>query len=207
MGKGFFISVEGTDGSGKSTQLELIREYFKERKIDALFLREPGGTAISEKIRNIILDKENDRMAAETEALLYAASRAQLVKEVISPAIEAGKNVVCDRFLDSSIAYQSYGRGLGFDMVFNINSYGVGGLMPDITLFFDLPPEKGILRKASQQSLDRLELEGDDFRRRVYKGYVELCERFPTRIKRLDASLSIEEVFESVKKELSGFLR
>ena len=107
MGKGFFISVEGTDGSGKSTQLELIREYFKERKIDALFLREPGGTAISEKIRNIILDKENDRMAAETEALLYAASRAQLVKEVISPAIEAGKNVVCDRFPDSSIAYQS----------------------------------------------------------------------------------------------------
>ena len=205
--KGTFISVEGTDGAGKSTQINLIKKYFNDNNIEAVFLREPGGTQIGEKIRSVILDPKNIKMSAKSEALLYAASRAQLAYEVIIPAVKNGKTVVCDRFFDSSIAYQGYGRGLGYDMVFNINKYALDGLEPDITLFFDLPPEKGILRKKEQKSFDRMEMENMDFHNKVYKGYMELCQRFPERIKRIDASLTVEEVFEKVKSLLSEVIK
>jgi len=200
--RGIFISAEGTDGAGKSTQLELIKKYFEEKNVETVFIREPGGKMISEKIREIILDVENHNMCPETEALLYAASRIQLVNEVIIPALNEGKVVVCDRFVDSSIAYQAFARNLGFDKIMDINSFAVEKCMPDMTLFFDLPPEKGILRKTNQQKLDRIEQEGISFHNSVYDGYNYIAEKFPERIKRIDASFSVEEVFEQVRKEL-----
>ncbi len=199
---GIFISAEGTDGAGKSTQLEFIKKYLDERKKESLFLREPGGNAISEKIRDIILDTENSAMAPQTEALLYAASRVQLVNEVIVPALKEGKIVVCDRYVDSSIAYQGYGRNLTAEKIEEINSFAISKCMPDMTLFFDLPPEKGILRKKNQHDLDRMEQESLDFHNRVYDGYVSLAEKYPKRIKRIDASMSIEEVWAEAKKYL-----
>ena len=200
--RGIFISAEGTDGAGKSTQLELIKKYFEERDIETVFIREPGGTKISEKIREIILDVENENMCSETEALLYAASRIQLVKEIIIPALSEGKVVVCDRYIDSSIAYQAFARELGFDKIMDINMFAVEKCMPDMTLFFDLPPAKGILRKTNQQKLDRIEKENISFHNRVYDGYNYIAEKYPERIKRIDASLTVEEVFSQVKKQL-----
>lgn len=199
---GIFISVEGTDGAGKSTQLEFIKKYLEERKKDTVFLREPGGNAISEKIRNIILDTENSAMTPQTEALLYAASRVQLVNEVIMPALEDGKIVVCDRYIDSSIAYQGYGRNLTAEKIEEINGFAISKCMPDMTLFFDLSPEKGILRKKNQHDLDRMEQESLDFHNRVYDGYVSLAQKYPERIKRIDASMSIDEVWAEAKKYL-----
>lgn len=197
---GIFISAEGTDGAGKSTQLEFIKKYLEERKKDAVFLREPGGNAISEKIRNVILDTENIAMTPQTEALLYAASRIQLVNEVIVPALEEGKIVVCDRYIDSSIAYQGYGRKLTAEKIEEINGFAISKCMPDMTLFFDLPPEKGILRKKNQHDLDRMEQESLDFHNRVYEGYISLSEKYPKRIKRIDASMSVEKVWTETKK-------
>ena len=199
---GIFISAEGTDGAGKSTQLEFIKKYLEERKKDALFLREPGGNAISEKIRNIILDTENSAMTPQTEALLYAASRVQLVNEVIVPALKEGKVVVCDRYIDSSIAYQGYGRNLTAEKIEEINSFAISKCMPDMTLFFDLPPEKGILRKKNQHDLDRMEQESLEFHNRVYEGYISLAKKYPERIKRIDASMSIDEVWAETEKYL-----
>lgn len=199
---GIFISAEGIDGAGKSTQLEFIKKYLEERKKDALFLREPGGNAISEKIRNIILDTENSAMTPQTEALLYAASRVQLVNEVIVPALKEGKVVVCDRYIDSSIAYQGYGRNLTAEKIEEINSFAISKCMPDMTLFFDLPPEKGILRKKNQHDLDRMEQESLDFHNRVYEGYISLAKKYPERIKRIDASMSIDEVWAETEKYL-----
>lgn len=197
---GKFITVEGTDGSGKSTQLEKLKIYLSSRNIKTLFLREPGGTQISEKIRDMLLDINNSKMAYETEALLYAASRAQLMKEKILPALESGIFVVCDRFVDSSYVYQGYARGLDIGMVKEINKYATFGVMPDITLFFDLSPEKAIERKKEEKKLDRIEQEKIDFHKRVYNGYVELSKKYPERIKRIDASKDIDETFRQVKK-------
>ena len=139
--KGKFITVEGTDGSGKSTQLKLLMDYLGTKNCDVVFTREPGGTEISEKIRDVILDINNKEMTDMTEALLYAAARAQHVQQKIIPAINEGKVVICDRFVDSSIAYQGAARGLGTDNIMQINSFALNGIMPDLTLFFDLPPE------------------------------------------------------------------
>lgn len=200
---GKFITAEGTDGSGKSTQLEKLKIYFESLKINTLFLREPGGTKISEKIREMLLDVNNSEMADETEALLYAASRAQLVKEKIIPALESGIYVICDRFVDSSYVYQGYARGLDLGMVEEINKYATLGLTPDITLFFDLPPEIAIKRKKDEKELDRIEKEKLDFHKNVYNGYVELSKKHPERIKRIDASKSIEETFEQVKNQIN----
>ena len=155
MERGLFISFEGPDGSGKSTQIEYLKEYFLEREIACVFTREPGGTHIGEEIREIILDKQNNDMTDLTEAFLYAASRSQHVEQVIQPALEAGKVVVCDRFVDSSIAYQGYARGLG-DLVEEINRYATGNLLPDITFFIDVDPKVG-KRRISSDERDRLE--------------------------------------------------
>ena len=194
MKKGLFISFEGSDGTGKSTQVRLLSDYLKSRGYDVLLTREPGGTAISEKIRNIILDPVNKEMDGHTEALLYAASRAQLVSEVLRPAIEAGKIVICDRFMDSSIAYQGFARGLGADEVRAINEFAVHGLQPDITFFMDLAPERAMKRVERQGHKDRLESENMEFHRRVYEGFVELSKIYPHRFVRIDALQSIEEI-------------
>ena len=203
MGKGLFITVEGGDGAGKTTQLEFIRRFFKEQGADVIFTREPGGTPIGEKIRGIILDRENREMGDMTETLLYAASRAQLIHQVIGPALERGKIVVCDRYVDSSIAYQGYGRGLG-DSVAAINSYAIGGVMPDLTLLLLVDPDRG--QDRINRGKDRLEEAGDAFHRRVYEGYLALMERFPERIVGIDGSRSIEEVSEDIASALTRLL-
>ena len=196
MNRGLFISIEGSDGSGKSTQLSYIREYFKDRNLDAVFTREPGGTSIGEKIRHVILDNENSEMCPLTEAMLYAASRAQHVRELIIPALKEGKHVVCDRFVDSSIAYQGHGRELG-DCVSVINGFAVGDCMPDYTFFLDLDPEVGRGRIRSD-AFDRLEQEKLTFHRRVYDGYMKLLSEEPERFIRIDASGTVEEVKKAI---------
>lgn len=205
--KGCFITVEGTDGSGKSTQIELLMRYLNEKGLDIVFSREPGGTEISEKIREIILDINNDKMTGTTEALLYAAARSQHVEEKIIPALEEGKIVICDRFVDSSIAYQGAARNLGADVIMQMNSFALHGLMPDMTLFFDLSPEKGILRKKNERALDRLEAEKLDFHKRVYEGYRMLCKMYPDRIVPIDADRSVETVHKDVVEAIDRLLK
>ncbi len=205
--RGKFITIEGTDGSGKSTQIELLMDYLRKKGADVIFTREPGGTQISEKIREIILDVDNSEMTGITEALLYAAARSQHVEEKIIPAIEAGKIIICDRFVDSSIAYQGAARGLGAEKIMGINEAALHGIMPDMTLFFDLSPEKGILRKKNERALDRLEKEKMDFHEKVYEGYKNLCKKYPERIKPIDADRSIDEVHSEVIEVIDGLLK
>ena len=156
--KGYFITIEGSDGSGKSTQLKKIISYLEEKQVDLVVTREPGGTDVAEAIRELILDPAYPQMTAKTEMLLYAAARAQHVEEKVLPALQAGKVVLSDRYVDSSIAYQAYGRGLG-DMVAQVNAIATGGLVPDLTVFLDLPPAVGMARKQQEENheLDRLE--------------------------------------------------
>lgn len=190
MNKGLFITIEGPDGAGKSTQLEFIRNFLLSRGIDALFTREPGGTPISEKIRRIILDKKNTDMAPMTEALLYAAARAQHVEQVIRPTLSRGKTVVCDRYVDSSIAYQGYGRHLG-EGVSIINDYAIAGCIPDITFLLKIEPSTAKNRIKSEDQ-DRLEREADDFHLAVYNGYLALEEKYPDRIVGIEADRDIQ---------------
>lgn len=205
--RGKFITIEGTDGSGKSTQIELLMDYLRKKGADVIFTREPGGTQISEKIREIILDVNNSEMTGITEALLYAAARSQHVEEKIIPALEAGKIIICDRFVDSSIAYQGAARGLGTEKIMGINEAALHGIIPDMTLFFDLSPEKGILRKKNERALDRLEKEKMDFHEKVYEGYKNLCKKYPERIKPIDADRSIDEVHSEVIEVIDGLLK
>ena len=199
-----FISVEGGDGSGKSTQLENIKKYLESKGIDYVFTREPGGTEIGEKIRSVILDPENKEMTDLAEALLYAASRAQHVEEKIIPALESGKFVLCDRFVDSSIAYQGYGRMLG-DVVWEINAPAVKAHMPDITFFLNISPDTAMSR-ISQRGHDRLEQEAINFHERVYEGYLALIEEDKksgrNRIVDIDANRDRELVWEDIKRVL-----
>lgn len=205
MERGLFISFEGPDGSGKSTQIEYLKEYFLEREIACVFTREPGGTHIGEEIREIILDKQNNDMTDLTEAFLYAASRSQHVEQVIQPALEAGKVVVCDRFVDSSIAYQGYARGLG-DLVEEINRYATGNLLPDITFFIDVDPKVGKKRISSGER-DRLESEKIRFHRKVYQGYIAMAEKDPDRIVTVDGSGTREEMRDFIMEHLTVVLK
>ena len=203
---GLFISIEGPDGSGKSTQIENIKKFFEDKNIDIVFTREPGGTPIGERIREIILDNAFSEMDAMTEAMLYAASRAQHVAQVIRPALEAGKVVICDRFVDSSLAYQGYGRKLG-DSVSVINGYAVGDCMPDITFLMKLDPNVGKHRiEENRDNQDRLEHEKMTFHKRVYKGYLELEKMYPERIVGIDASLGIDEIKEEIYRKLEEII-
>lgn len=195
--KGLFITLEGPDGSGKSTIIKLIGDYLSNKGMDFIMTREPGGTSIGEDIRHIVLDNENTQMGKETEALLYAASRAQHVHEKIKPALEDGKLVLCDRFVLSSLAYQGVGRNLGIESVKKINDFALGGLYPDLILFFHIDPEITLKRKTKDSSGDRLEKEGNEFHNRVYNGYMELLKLYPDNIKIIDASQSKEEVLKS----------
>lgn len=206
MRNGLFISLEGPDGSGKSTQIAYIKEYFEEKGRPCVFTREPGGTPIGEKLRQIILDKENREMSDMTEALLYAASRAQHVEELIKPALEEGKVVICDRFIDSSIAYQGFGREMG-DCVRAINEYAVGGCMPDVTFLMELSPEEGKSRIAKgREAEDRLELEKLEFHNRVFEGYKQIADVYPERFVRIDASKAKEEIRDDIFAHLDRIL-
>lgn len=204
--RGLFISIEGPDGSGKSTQIENIKKFFEDKNIEIVFTREPGGTAIGERIREIILDNSFKEMDPMTEAMLYAASRAQHVAQVIGPALEAGKVVVCDRFVDSSLAYQGFGRELG-DAVEVINSYAIGPYMPDVTFLMKLDPNEGKHRiQENRDTQDRLEHEKLAFHREVYKGYLELEKRYPDRILGIDASRGIDEIRDEIYKKLEEII-
>ena len=205
MKKGLFITIEGPDGSGKSTQIQYMKEYFASKEIPCLFTREPGGTHIGEKLRNIILDKENAEMCDMTEALLYAASRAQHVEELIKPALDEGKVVICDRFIDSSIAYQGYGRELG-DAVRAINEYAVCGCMPDVTFLMELDPCIGKSRICSDVQ-DRLELEKIEFHNRVFAGYQEIASVYAERFACIDASRDKEEIRKDIIDHLESVLQ
>lgn len=203
---GLFITMEGTDGSGKSTQINMLKEYLEKKGYDVVFVREPGGTKIGEQIRKIILDKENDEMDYITEALLYASSRAQLVKQVILPALKNGSVVLCDRFVDSSIVYQGIARDLGEDTIAKINRIATGGLKPDITIFLNLSPEKAMKRKKEQKELDRLENENQYFYNQVYYGYKKLAKKDSKRIKNIDASKDIETVYNNIITEIENLI-
>ena len=195
--KGLFITLEGGDGAGKSTQIRNIERFFDEKGLVVIHTREPGGTPIGEKLRDILLDRGNAEMDDVTEMLVYAASRAQHVRERILPALEEGKVVICDRFTDSSIAYQGYGRQLG-EQVAEVNRRATGGLEPDITFWLDIDPYVGRERAGNVGELDRLETEKMDFHCRVRDGYRELMNENPERIKRIDASKSIDEMRDDI---------
>jgi dTMP kinase len=202
VNKGLFISIEGPDGSGKSTQLKNIIKYFQDKEVRLVFTREPGGTKIGEKIRSIILDRDNMEMTDMTEALLYAAARAQHVEEKIRPSLLEGKTVLCDRYVDSSIAYQGYGRNLG-ESVSLINDYAISGIKPDVTIFLALEPEVG-RNRIKHDDKDRLEIEKADFHQRVYDGYMRLAEEEPDRYQIVDASKDIESVKNDIFRVLDG---
>ena len=205
--QGIFISMEGPDGSGKSTQIELLKAYLKKKGYDEIIItREPGGTVISEAIRGIILNKDFSEMSYMTEALLYASARAQLVSQVIKPALEAGKAVISDRFVDSSAVYQGMARGLGVEEVYNINSCAIQGIMPQLTIHMDLPAKIGISRKKNQAELDRMELETIEFHEKVAEGYRELAKRSPDRIKSIDATQDIQTIHEIIVKYIEELL-
>ena len=204
--KGLFISIEGPDGSGKSTQIENIKRYFHDKGREIVFTREPGGTAIGERIRSIILDNNCREMDFMTEAMLYAASRAQHVAQVIRPALEEGKTVICDRFVDSSIAYQGYGRGLG-ESVKIINKFAIGDCIPDVTFLLKLSPDIGKTRiETNRGDKDRLEHEKLSFHMEVYRGYLALEAENPDRIVGIDATRSIEEIKADIYSRLDELL-
>ena len=195
--KGYFVTLEGGEGSGKSTQLKLLEDYLDKGGYDVIYTREPGGTPISEEIRKILLGGKNVEMSDETEALLFAAARAQHIKEKILPAIAEGKTVVCDRYVHSSLVYQGYARGLG-EFVEKVNSYALENCMPDATIFLDITPERAFARKGGADADDRLEQSGIDFHRRVYDGYVRMAEKFPDHFVRVNADRGIDEVFAEI---------
>lgn len=197
---GIFITIEGMDGSGKTTQINLLEEYFHKQGKHVVISREPGGTRISEIIRELVLHKDYTEMDDVTEALLYAASRAQHTRELILPHLEKGDVVICDRYVDSSIVYQGMARNLGVDMVKTINDIATAGLVPDITFFLDLEHEKGMERKSGQKELDRLEAEKEEFHKKVRDGYLRLIEQNSQRMVRIDAGQSIEKVHKDICK-------
>lgn len=191
--KGLFITLEGVDGCGKSTQSDLLVQELEATGREVVRLRDPGGTRLSEKIRLLVLDPGNSEMCDECELLLYEAARAQLVREVIQPALERDITVVCDRFYDSTFAYQASARGLSTEMVQIANELGKCGLTPDVTLVFDLSPQEA-LRRATAERTDRLEGEGMSFQERVRDGYVQLAKQEPQRVRMIDAVGSVEVV-------------
>ena len=196
--KGKFVTLEGCEGVGKSTQLKLLIEYLTANNIDFVYTREPGGTTISEKIRGIILDKSNDKMSPECEALLYASSRAQLLQEVIIPSLQQGKLVICDRYYDSSFAYQAFARGLGLDFVKSINTFALTYGVPDLTLFLDLAPEEAFKRKGGADLNDRIEAIGLEFHNKVYNGYKQMQSLEPNRIISVDSSKEKEQTHKNI---------
>lgn len=202
MAKGHFITVEGIDGVGKSTQAALMEAVLDSAGYDVLRLREPGGVKISEQIRAILLDPANAEMGDVCELLLYEAARAQLVHQVIRPALAAGVTVVCDRFYDSTTAYQAFADGLDRNMVSQANELAVDGCRPDLTLVFDLPVEDALRRRSGREAEDRLELKGLEFQERVAAGFRAVAADEPDRVKLIDAGESIAEVFSGVAAEL-----
>ena len=202
MVRGKFITFEGCDGCGKSTQLRLLSEYLTKNNIGHIFTREPGGGKISEAIREILLSGKNMEMTDECEALLYAASRVQHLSDRVEPALSEGKLVICDRYVDSSLAYQAYARGLGMDFVTKINAFALTKYRPDVTIFIDLTPEEAFNRKHGADENDRLELAGMAFHKRVYEGYKMVAAAEPDRVICVNGNQTPDEVFADVIRVL-----
>jgi len=206
-----FITFEGPDGSGKSTQVGLLVEHLRALGHDVLITREPGGTPIGDQIRSVVHDVNNVEMTCETEFLLYSASRAQIVRQVIQPHLMRGGTVLCDRFADSSQAYQGYGRELDLQAVRAITQFATGGLTPDLTIYLDLPVEEGLRRKQSAHVVqggewNRLDQQTLDFHRRVHQGYLKMAQAEPERWLVVDATQSIAETQASIRKRLETLL-
>jgi dTMP kinase len=209
MKKGLFITVEGPEGAGKSTVLSQLGQKLIEDGHHVVQTREPGGISIAEQIREVILNKENIEMDERTEALLYAAARRQHLVEKVIPAVKEGAIVICDRFIDSSLAYQGYARGIGMDEVLEINQFAIKDTMPDLTLYFDISPEIGLqrIKKHSGREVNRLDLEKIEFHEKVREGYHILLKRFPDRMKTIDASQPIDCVLEDSYDVVMKFLQ
>lgn len=200
MKRNLFITFEGPEGAGKTTVIQKIAERLAEKNIDVLATREPGGIEIAEKIRTIILNPAHTAMDERTEALLYAAARSQHYFEKVQPALDAGKLVICDRFIDSSLAYQGYARGIGIDEVLSINEFAIGKKLPDMTILFDIAPEVGLARiyATENREVNRLDVESLLFHQKVHEGYLLLVERYPERIRIVNADQDIDSVVEDV---------
>ena len=205
--KGLFITIEGNDGSGKSTVIQSLKEQLAKLNLEVCYTREPGGSYVAEKIREVILDNDNIAMDDKTEALLYAASRRQHLKETVFPALEEGKIVVCDRFIDSSLTYQGLARGLGVDEVFNMNMFATEGFMPHLTIYLLVDPKIGLERKSHQKELDRLEHEKLEFHEKVYNGYLMLADRFKDRVRIVNGNVTIEEECKAVNDIILSFIK
>lgn len=211
MERGRFITFEGGEGSGKSTQVKRLKEALEREGVSVLLTREPGGTWLSERIRTLIKDQTDDPPCDRSELLLFLAARAQLVRNVIRPALEAGQWVISDRFSDSTMAYQGYGRGLPLEILKDVNDFACEGLKPDLTLLLDVSPETSHARMrrreaATSTQADRIELAGDEFHARLRKGFAELAKAEPWRIVTIDANGTVDEVWENVWKSMKRFL-
>ncbi|WP_067729743.1 dTMP kinase [Oceanobacillus damuensis] len=206
---GYFITFEGGEGAGKTSILHTINTKLKSLGYDVITTREPGGIQIAEQIRSIILNRQNTEMEERTEALLYAAARRQHLVEKVLPALEEGKIILCDRFIDSSLAYQGHARGLGMDEVFTMNQFAIKDCMPDLTLFFDIDPKKGLDRIAANKDRERnrLDFENIEFHNLVYEGYQILAERFPDRIRTIDADQTMEAVEKAAFDRIISYIK
>ena len=204
MSKGFLVSLEGPEGAGKTSVLEAIIPILEDRGIEVLSTREPGGVLIGEKSREVILDPSHTQMDPKTELLLYIASRRQHLVEKVLPALAAGKLVIMDRFIDSSVAYQGFGRGLDKEAIDGLNEFATDGLKPDLTLYFDIEVEEGLARIAanSDREINRLDMEGLDLHRKVRRGYLSLLEKEADRIVKIDASLPLDQVIANTQQLL-----
>jgi dTMP kinase len=206
--RGLFITFEGTDGAGKTTQIQRLAADLRKTGYDVCLTREPGGTPISEQIRDMLLNPDHSEMTATTELLLYAASRAQHVSEVIKPALEAGKVVISSRFADAMVVYQGYGRGLDLERINHLNRIATDGVTPDATFVLDLPVEVGLRRvQNSRGGLDRLEREKIEFHRRLREGYQTLAKQEPQRIKIIDAQVNPEQVYAQIQAAIQPLLQ
>lgn len=204
MSKGFLVSLEGPEGAGKTSVLEALIPILEDRGVEVLTTREPGGVLIGEKIREVILDPSHTEMDPKTELLLYIASRRQHLVEKVLPALEVGKLVIMDRFIDSSVAYQGFGRGLDIDAIDWLNEFATDGLKPDLTLYFDIEVEEGLARIAanSDREINRLDMEGLNLHRKVRQGYLSLLEKEADRIVKIDASLPLDQVIANTQQLL-----
>lgn len=208
--RGCFVTFEGTDGSGKTTQIKLLYSFLREKGYDVMLTREPGGTNISDSIRALLLDPQNREMKKETEVLLYAASRAQHVREKIIPALERGVIVLCDRFVDASLAYQGYGLELPLEKIMEINRFATGGLTPDITYFLDLPSKISRERLQRRFSLhegpDRIESKPDEYHQKVKQGFSAICSENEDRIVKINAARDIDTLHEAIRVHFLSYL-
>ena len=207
MEKGLFITFEGLDGSGKTTQIKLLHDYLKKKGFDVIKAVEPGGTGIGRKIRKILLDKKNHTMSYKAETFLFLASRAELVSGVILPALRKGKIVICDRFFDSTVVYQGIARALGSKKILDMSLWATGGLVPDVTFLLSVRAGRGKKRmNEASKKRDRIELEKNNFREKIYKGYLDTAGRNRVRFVVIDGEKKIEDIFEEIKGKIEQYL-